>query len=62
MPGGGPYQHSQTEYIKHGSAKATKIESSHLKEIPLQMLPMGMWGPENMTINQLEKLEAAKAA
>ena len=29
----------------HGSAKATKIESSYLNEIPLQMSPTGMWGP-----------------
>ena len=36
----------------HGSAKATKIESSCLNEIPLQMLPMGMWGPENMKIKK----------
>ena len=37
-------------YMKegHGSAKATKIESSYLNEIPLQMSPKGMWGPENM--------------
>ena len=38
--------------IAHGSAKATKIESSCLNEIPLQMLPMGMWGPENMKIKK----------
>ena len=37
---------------RHGSAKATKIESSCLNEIPLQMLPMGMWGPENMKIKK----------
>ena len=36
----------------HGSAKATKIESSCLNKIPLQMLPMGMWGPENMKIKK----------
>merc|ERR1712069_43592 len=36
----------------HGSAKATKIELSCLNEIPLQMLPMGMWGPENMKIKK----------
>ena len=36
----------------HGSAEATKIESSRLKEIPWQMLPMGMWGPENMKIKK----------
>ena len=35
---------------QHGSAKATKIESSYLNEIPLQMSPKGMWGPENMKI------------
>ena len=34
----------------HGSAKDTKIESSYLNEIPLQMSPKGMWGPENMKI------------
>ena len=39
-------------YIEHGSAKATKIELSCLNEIPLQMLPMGMWGPENMKIKK----------
>ena len=38
--------------VQHGSAKATKIESSCLNEIPLQMLPMGMWGPENMKIKK----------
>ena len=38
--------------LHHGSAKATKIESSCLNEIPLQMLPMGMWGPENMKIKK----------
>ena len=32
----------------HGSAKDTKIESSYLNEIPLQMSPKGMWGPENI--------------
>ena len=36
----------------HGSAKATKIESSCLNKIPLQMLPMGIWGPENMKIKK----------
>ena len=36
----------------HGSAKAKKIESSCLNKIPLQMLPMGMWGPENMKIKK----------
>ena len=40
------------EEVHHGSAKATKIESSCLNEIPLQMLPMGMWGPENMKIKK----------
>ena len=39
-------------FTPHGSAKATKIESSCLNEIPLQMLPMGMWGPENMKIKK----------
>ena len=42
----------QSELDSHGSAKATKIESSCLNEIPLQMLPMGMWGPENMKIKK----------
>ena len=32
--------------------KLRKTESSCLKEIPLQMLPMGMWGPENMKIKK----------
>ena len=32
--------------------KLRKTESSRLKEIPLQMLPMGMWGPENMKIKK----------
>ena len=32
--------------------KLRKAESSCLKEIPLQMLPMGMWGPENMKIKK----------
>ena len=38
--------------VFHGSAKATKIELSCLNEIPLQMLPMGMWGPVNMKIKK----------
>ena len=38
--------------MTHGSAKATKIESSCLNKIPLQMLPMGMCGPENMKIKK----------
>ena len=46
--------HGESEYrsytLLHGSAKATKIESSYLNEIPLQMSPKGMWGPENMKI------------
>ena len=33
--------------------KLRKTESSRLKEIPLQMLPMGMWGPENMKIKKV---------
>ena len=32
--------------------KLLKTESSCLKEIPLQMLPMGMWEPENMKIKK----------
>ena len=32
--------------------KLRKTESSCLKEIPLQILPMGMWGPENMKIEK----------
>ena len=32
--------------------KLRKTESSCLKEIPLQMLPMGMWEPENMKIKK----------
>ena len=38
--------------VCHGSAKATKIESSYLNEIPLQMSSKGMWGPENMKIKK----------
>ena len=37
----------------HSSSKATKNESSCPDEIPLQMLPMGMWGPENMKIKNI---------
>ena len=33
---------AQDGLTAHGSAKAPKTELSHLKEIPLQMLPMGM--------------------
>ena len=40
----------------HGSAKDTKIESSYLNEIPLQMSPKGMWGPENMKIKIKRKM------
>ena len=36
----------------HGSAKATKIELWYLNEIPLQMSPKDMWGPENMKIKK----------
>ena len=32
--------------------KLRKTESSCLKEIPLQMLPMGMWGLENIKIKK----------
>ena len=42
----------QLQAHHHGSAKATKIESSCLNEIPHLMLPMGMWGPENMKIKK----------
>ena len=44
----GRYYHKGKDM--HGSAKATKIESSYLNEIPLQMSPKGMWGPENIKI------------
>ena len=37
----------------HSSSKATKNESSCPDEIPLQMLPMGIWGPENMKIENI---------
>ena len=37
----------------HSSSKATKNESSCPDEIPLQMLPMCMWGPENMKIKNI---------
>ena len=40
----------QSKLGGHGSAKATKIESSYLNEILLQMSPKGTWGPENMKI------------
>ena len=57
-PGGdgaeeGGVARAQPDVGVHGSAKATKIESSCLNEIPLQMLPMGMWGPENMKIKKI---------
>ena len=38
---------------EHSSSKATKNESSCPDEIPLQMLPMGIWGPENMKIENI---------
>ena len=38
---------------EHSSSKATKNESSRPDEIPQQMLPMGMWGPENMKIENI---------
>ena len=41
-------------FIVHSSAKDTKIESSYLNEIPLQMSPKGMWGPENMKIKNFQ--------
>ena len=37
----------------HSSSKATKNESSCPSKIPLQMLPMGIWGPENMKIKNI---------
>ena len=37
----------------HSSSKATKNELSCPDEIPLQMLPMGIWGPENMKIENI---------
>ena len=37
----------------HSSSKATKNESSCPDKIPLQMLPMGIWGPENMKIENI---------
>ena len=40
-------------YTVHSSSKATKNESSCPDEIPLQMLPMGIWGPENMKIENI---------
>ena len=39
--------------LDHSSSKATKNESSCPDKIPLQMLPMGMWGPENMKIKNI---------
>ena len=39
--------------VVHSSSKATKNESSRPDEIPQQMLPMGMWGPENMKIENI---------
>ena len=39
--------------ISHGSSKVTKNESSRPDKIPLQMLPMGIWGPENMKIENI---------
>ena len=50
-PGEATFLHWSPEH-RHGSAKAMKIESSCLNEIPLQMLPMGMWGLENMKIKK----------
>ena len=47
---GGP---GDTVVVVHSSSKATKNESSCPDEIPLQMLPMGMWGPENMKIKNI---------
>ena len=38
---------------EHGSSKATKNESSRPDKIPPQMLPMGIWGPENMKIENI---------
>ena len=42
-----------TQGTVHSSSKATKNESSCPDEIPLQMLPMGIWGPENMKIENI---------
>ena len=39
--------------MPHSSSKATKNELSCPDEIPLQMLPMGIWGPENMKIENI---------
>ena len=37
----------------HRSSKALKMESSRPGEIPKQMIPMGMWVPENMKIKNI---------
>ena len=53
--GEGPYYHNgqlAMTALCTAPLKLRKIESSCLKEIPLQMLPMGMWGPENMKIKK----------
>ena len=44
---------SEASSSAHSSSKATKNESSCPDEIPLQMLPMGIWGPENMKIENI---------
>ena len=44
---------STLEIAHHSSSKATKNESSCPDEIPLQMLPMGIWGPENMKLENI---------
>ena len=47
------YISNQISVGEHSSSKATKNESSCPDEIPLQMLPMGIWGPENMKIENI---------
>ena len=47
------YISNQISVGEHSSSKATKNELSCPDEIPLQMLPMGIWGPENMKINNI---------
>ena len=37
----------------HTSSKALQMESSRPGEIPKQMIPMGMWVPENMKIKNI---------
>ena len=47
-----PHFKREWEYWYTAPLKLRKTESSCLKEIPLQMLPMGMWEPENMKIKK----------